>query len=143
MSIMAKPVRACRISRRGPALDGGSYFPTSQVIDLARGKPDCGFVYWVQAMGMARRSKAFCWRGGGPGEDGEGAVGSDGGDDRVAGEGREVGQQALETVDGGAIGGSSGGLLGDGAWRALRLGDRTVAQRRGGVLVVVVIEHRG
>src|SRR5277367_224100 len=71
------------------------------------------------------------------------SVGSDGGDDRVAGEGREVGQQALETVDGGAIGGSSGGLLGDGAWRALRLGDRTVAQRRGGVLVVVVIEHRG
>src|SRR5277367_4858874 len=45
------------------ALAGGSYFPTSQVIDLARGKPDCGFVYWVQAMGMARRSKAFCWRG--------------------------------------------------------------------------------
>src|ERR1700689_4235974 len=45
------------------ALDGGSYFPTSQVIDLACGKPDCGFVYWVQAMGMARRSKAFCWRG--------------------------------------------------------------------------------
>src|SRR5271168_73877 len=81
--------------------------------------------------------------GGGAGEDGEGAVGSDGGDDRVAGEGREVGQQALETVDGGAIGGSSGGLLGDGAWRALRLGDRTVAQCRGGVLVVVVIEHRG
>src|SRR5271170_8433394 len=44
-------------------LDGGSYFLTSQVIDLACGKPDCGFVYWVQAIGMARRSKAFCWRG--------------------------------------------------------------------------------
>src|SRR5271156_435205 len=44
-------------------LVGGSYFLTSQVIDLACGKPDCGFVYWVQAMGMARRSKAFCWRG--------------------------------------------------------------------------------
>ena len=48
---------------RQSRLSGGSYFPTSQVIDLACGKPDCGFVYWVQAMGMARRSKAFCWRG--------------------------------------------------------------------------------
>src|SRR5271154_6167849 len=48
---------------RQRGLGGGSYFPTSQVIDLARGEPDWGFVYWVQAMGMARRSKAFCWRG--------------------------------------------------------------------------------
>src|SRR5271169_4966907 len=57
----------CISAQHTPSIDvplvGGSYFPTSQVIDLARGKPDCGFVYWVQAMGMARRSKAFCWRG--------------------------------------------------------------------------------
>src|SRR5271156_4056201 len=52
-----------RCLREPQCLGGGSYFPTSQVIDLARGKPDRGFVYWVQAMGMARRSKAFCWRG--------------------------------------------------------------------------------
>src|SRR5271154_188293 len=55
--------RPWRRSLNTHSLGGGSYFPTSQVIDLALGKPDCGFVYWVQAMGMARRSKAFCWRG--------------------------------------------------------------------------------
>src|SRR5271156_5076276 len=41
-------------------LNGASFFRETQVIDLAHGKPVLCGGYWVQAMGMCRRSKAFC-----------------------------------------------------------------------------------
>src|SRR5208337_3251278 len=66
-------------------------------------------------------------------EDGEGAVGGAGGHDGVSGEGREIGEQALEAVDGGAVGRASRGAVGEGGRRALRLGDRARAQGLGGV----------
>jgi hypothetical protein len=55
--------------------------------------------------------KAFCWLGGRAGEDGEGLIGRDRRDDGVAREGREVREQALETVDGKAVGRTSGGTF--------------------------------
>ena len=57
------------------------------------------------------------------GEDGEGSFGSYRRDDRIAREGGQVGQQALEAVHGRAFGGASGGALGEGGGRTLRLGD--------------------
>ncbi len=44
---------------------------------------------------------------------------------------------------GAPVGGSAGGLLGDGLGRALRLGDGAVAEGLGGLPVVVVVEHGG
>ena len=68
------------------------------------------------------------------GEDGEGAVRRARGHDGVAREGREIGEQGLEAVDGDAVGGAAGGAFGEGGGGALRLGDGAVAQGFGGSL---------
>ncbi len=76
------------------------------------------------------------------GHHGEGPVGSDGGDDGVARQGREVRQQTLEAVDGEAVFGASSGAFGESGGGAFGLGDEAGSQGLGGLFVVVVIEHR-
>ena len=61
--------------------------------------------------------------GGWPCGQGEGLLGSDGGDEGVLGEGGEVIEKGTEAVDWEAVLGSAGGLLGDGGGRALGFGD--------------------
>src|SRR5271165_5328024 len=56
---------------------------------------------------------------------------------------REVVKQGVEAVDGETIVGSAGGLLGEGGGRSLSLCDRALAERLGGLLVGVVVEHGG
>src|ERR1700674_2253466 len=79
--------------------------------------------------------------GSGPGGQGEGLFGGDGGDQSVAGEGGEVGEEGAKAVHRQAVLGSPGGLLGDGGGGARGRGDDAGAQRCGGVLVGVVVEH--
>src|SRR5271167_4847499 len=71
----------------------------------------------------------------------EGEVGREGGRDGVFGDGGEVVKQGVEAVDGETIVGSAGGLLGEGGGRSLSLCDRALAERLGGLLVGVVVEH--
>jgi hypothetical protein len=59
----------------------------------------------------------------------KGQLGGYGGDDRVSRERGEIGQEPLEAVDGQAVGGSVGGLLGDGFGRALRLSDGALSRK--------------
>src|SRR5208282_3966945 len=73
----------------------------------------------------------------------EGEVGREGGRDGVFGDGGEVVKQGVEAVDGETIVGSAGGLLGEGGGRSLSLCDRALAERLGGLLVGVVVEHGG
>ena len=80
--------------------------------------------------------------GGWPCGQGEGLLGSDGGDEGVLGEGRQIGEKGSEAVDREAVAGSAGGLLGDGGAGALGFGDDAGALRFGGLLVAVVVEHR-
>src|SRR5208283_391798 len=67
----------------------------------------------------------------------------EGGRDGVFGDGGEVVKQGVEAVDGETIVGSAGGLLGEGGGRSLSLCDRALAERLGGLLVGVVVEHGG
>ena len=67
--------------------------------------------------------------GGRASEDGEGVIGGDRRDDGVSRQRREVGEQALETVDGEAVGRASGGALGEVGGRSLRLGDGGLLRR--------------
>src|SRR5271157_3223653 len=73
----------------------------------------------------------------------EGEVGREGGRDGVFGDGGEVVKQGVEAVDGETIVGSACGLLGEGGGRSLSLCDRALAERLGGLLVGVVVEHEG
>ena len=66
--------------------------------------------------------------------DGEGSVRRNGGDDSIPGDRREVGEQGLEAVDGEAVVGPAGGLLGDGGGRSLGLGDDAGAEGVCGLL---------
>jgi len=93
--------------------------------------------------GDAEEIERLLLNGCGSGEDGERLVGGVGRDDRVARQGREIGEQALKAVRGNAVGPSPGRALGEGSGRALSPGDGADAQCFSGVLVVVVVEHRG
>ena len=70
-------------------------------------------------------------------------IGVEGGCDGVLGKRCEVNEQALEAVDREAVWSRAVGLFADGGWRSLRLGDDAGPQGFGGLLVGVVIEHRG
>src|SRR6516162_9512693 len=75
-----------------------------------------------------------------PGGEGEGALGVDGGNQGIAGQGGEIGKEAAEAVDREAVLGPAGGLLDDRGRRALGFGDDAGAQRFGRLLVGVVVE---
>jgi hypothetical protein len=61
-SIRAK-YRATQGREGAGSLTGTAFFVTTQVVDIACAKLGVWAAYWVQAMGMARRSKAFSWIG--------------------------------------------------------------------------------
>ena len=73
----------------------------------------------------------------------EGEVGREGGRDGVFGDGGEVVKQGVEAVDGETIVGSACGLLGEAAGDRSAFATRALAERLGGLLVGVVVEHGG
>src|SRR3984893_12604278 len=85
--------------------------------------------------------KNFGEDGGWPCGQGEGLLGSDGGDEGVLGEGGEVIEKGTEAVDWEAVLGSASGLLGNGGGRAPGFSDDAGALRFGGILVGVVVEQ--
>ena len=92
-------------------------------------------------MGEAEEIEGLLLDGGGAGEDGEGAICCSRGHDGVPRQGREIGEQGLEAVDRGAVGGAARGAFGEGGRRALHPGDWAFPQGFGGVLLVVLIKH--
>ena len=69
-------------------------------------------------------------------------VGGERGDHGVAGQRRQIGEQAVEAVHRQPVLRVTGGLLGHGRRRALRFGDDAVASGFGRFLVGIVVEHR-
>jgi hypothetical protein len=84
---------------------------------------------WLLGTGDAKTAEVEgSLRGlGGAREDCEGLIGGDGRDDGVARQCGQIGQEALEAVNGEAVGGAFGSAFGEGGGRALRLGDCTFA----------------
>jgi hypothetical protein len=80
---------------------------------------------------------------GGPGVKGEDVFLVERGGGLDAGIGREIGKKCLEAVDRQAIVGASEGLLADGGFGTLGLGDDAGAHGGGGFVIGVVVEHRG
>src|SRR6266851_1332617 len=67
--------------------------------------------------------------------------GGDGGNEGVSSERGEIVEEGSEAVDRKAVVGPAGGLLGNGGRGALGFGDDAGAQRFGGILVGIVVEH--